>query len=1307
MLYGVQLSDAGSYFVQISGICSPDAFSDTVEILLQTPPVITQSPLSQAACVGDTVVFAVSANGTNLQYQWRKDGIPIAGATEPILRLEGVTDTDAGLYDVIVSGTCPPDTVSAPAELTINQPPRIVQHPESDTLCLGDQLVLQVVAEGTDLHYQWRKDGIPITGATDPVYVVNSATLADTGTYDVIISGACDPVVQSQSAHIALSLPFEISAVEDFPPLQCRGETAIASITLFNPAAIDLPMEAPIVSNTAQFQIITPNVANGFTIPARSSITIQVQHQSLKAGFASTTIDFRSVRCNEHQQVTLQARSDSVSLSFTPLVEFNTIAQCDPPARFVDTLENTGDTPLLITAITFSDPTHFRLVSPSVPFSVAPGERQAITIEFDGQGTAGNYTEMMYIAAEPCNYTRAVQLHARSIQIDYFAQIPNDVLDFGQLDGCQSDTVLSFPLVNNSDIPVIIAQVTSSHPDFSVLNLSAGSVLPPDTTITVWIRYVGSTPGVATGTIRIENTRCPDVAVELTVKGERLSAVAGVTPAQVDFGRVLGCGNSLRDTTVTVINNGTDHLTLARPILSSPFQLLSPPPGIFPITLPPGDTLALTIQFSASTPNVYTQTMLIPYAAGSCHDSLRITLAGSYVEPRVQLSAESVDFGTLLECDSFRDTLLTITNPSTLQLRLVNFTASMDFALLTPYPLTIEPGESRTVRIRYRPLSTGTHAVTAQLLFEVESCTLMQTLRLTGKKTGVTFTVTPTAVQFDPVVDCQVTEDPAVQLTLDGSTNQAFTGSIASYQISGPFYTDLQLNDTINSQSPLHFRVWFDVSAATLGNNTGTLQIILNPCDYTIEIPLEGRLETAQAFAPPILLFPTIYVDDAPITTATYFHNTGTVPLRIDSLLPLSPPFRIVGTLPPLPAIIAPDDSLEVLIEFAPTVAGTYRDTLQYKTADPCTLEFATQLVAEATNAPRPVIIVTSPASLLIDFGDVMVTQQSPIRSITIKNVGKAPGKIQNPILSPATGEFVITDFTPDITLNVGDSITIGVFFAPQTVGPKNAQLTFLTTGGTPTIQLQGHGIPLPEATVGLALPTISAPIGSRNVQIPISLIAADRLSEIRHIRSVTLTLRFRGTIFYPYTVTRGRILSSVLLPNYDRVVTIQLTDQDLPSLPTPPMTLTTLVGEALFGDATGTPLFIDSVRWDVELGSVQNTILTPGYLSLTGICEAGGRRLIRLHNNFGITDVHPDPAHTEMTVVVELIGNRGTATLRLVGISGKTYFVRQWDLSRTASNGYAYEVIRIPVQQIPSGSYFFLLESPNRIDKKQVRIIK
>jgi len=118
---------------------------------------------------------------------------------------------------------------------------------------------------------------------------------------------------------------------------------------------------------------------------------------------------------------------------------------------------------------------------------------------------------------------------------------------------------------------------------------------------------------VATGTIRIENTRCPNVAVELTVnvaveltvKGERLSAVAGVTPAQVDFGRVLGCGNSLRDTTITVINRGTDHLTLARPILSVPFQLLSPPPGIFPITLPPGDTLALTIQFSASTPNVY------------------------------------------------------------------------------------------------------------------------------------------------------------------------------------------------------------------------------------------------------------------------------------------------------------------------------------------------------------------------------------------------------------------------------------------------------------------------------------------------------------------------------------------------------------------------------------------------------------------------------------------------------------------------------------------------------------------------------
>jgi len=51
------------------------------------PPVpviaaaITQQPADQSVPMGLAATFAVAATGSALQYQWAKDGVPIAGAT--------------------------------------------------------------------------------------------------------------------------------------------------------------------------------------------------------------------------------------------------------------------------------------------------------------------------------------------------------------------------------------------------------------------------------------------------------------------------------------------------------------------------------------------------------------------------------------------------------------------------------------------------------------------------------------------------------------------------------------------------------------------------------------------------------------------------------------------------------------------------------------------------------------------------------------------------------------------------------------------------------------------------------------------------------------------------------------------------------------------------------------------------------------------------------------------------------------------------------------------------------------------------
>ena len=62
-------------------------------------------PMSQSASVGADVIFLGTAFGPEpLEYQWRKNGVPLPGAVSDALYLANVQVGDAGNYDVVVTG---------------------------------------------------------------------------------------------------------------------------------------------------------------------------------------------------------------------------------------------------------------------------------------------------------------------------------------------------------------------------------------------------------------------------------------------------------------------------------------------------------------------------------------------------------------------------------------------------------------------------------------------------------------------------------------------------------------------------------------------------------------------------------------------------------------------------------------------------------------------------------------------------------------------------------------------------------------------------------------------------------------------------------------------------------------------------------------------------------------------------------------------------------------------------------------------------------------------------------------------------
>ncbi|MEP6636023.1 MAG: BACON domain-containing carbohydrate-binding protein, partial [Acidobacteriota bacterium] len=67
----------------------------------------------------------------------------------------------------------------------------------AETVCPGVGVDFRAFFVGTATSYQWRKNGINITGATSRLYTIPNVSASDAGSYDVIISNSCGDEISS------------------------------------------------------------------------------------------------------------------------------------------------------------------------------------------------------------------------------------------------------------------------------------------------------------------------------------------------------------------------------------------------------------------------------------------------------------------------------------------------------------------------------------------------------------------------------------------------------------------------------------------------------------------------------------------------------------------------------------------------------------------------------------------------------------------------------------------------------------------------------------------------------------------------------------------------------------------------------------------------------------------------------------------------------------------------------------------------------------------------------------------------------
>jgi hypothetical protein len=176
-------TDAGAYTCVANNVCGTRTTHDALVVITQLP-VITNQPLSQTVCEGDSVSFYVGSQVSWPHcFAWYKNGIEIPGAVTETLTFNPVTLSDAGFYTVRVRNLCG-SVYSNVLWLAVMPKPQVDLGPDT-TIIVGTPFTLD---PGPADAYIWS------TGSTDqtcPVFASGnySVTVTDgngcTGSDDI------------------------------------------------------------------------------------------------------------------------------------------------------------------------------------------------------------------------------------------------------------------------------------------------------------------------------------------------------------------------------------------------------------------------------------------------------------------------------------------------------------------------------------------------------------------------------------------------------------------------------------------------------------------------------------------------------------------------------------------------------------------------------------------------------------------------------------------------------------------------------------------------------------------------------------------------------------------------------------------------------------------------------------------------------------------------------------------------------------------------------------------------------------------
>ncbi|HEX7861772.1 MAG TPA: immunoglobulin domain-containing protein [Verrucomicrobiae bacterium] len=203
----VSSGDAGSYTVRISSSLETVTSATALVGILQEPPSIVTQPLSAAVGQGRQLSLSVTATGTALTYQWLKNDVAIPAAVNATFTIASFTATDAGSYRVRVSNSFG-SVLSEAAIISISVPPSVLEVPASTNVAVGGTIELAVAVTGTaPFTFEWLRNGVAVTNATNISLTIPAATTNHAGFYQVRVTNSAGYAVSGAASVVVIEPP--------------------------------------------------------------------------------------------------------------------------------------------------------------------------------------------------------------------------------------------------------------------------------------------------------------------------------------------------------------------------------------------------------------------------------------------------------------------------------------------------------------------------------------------------------------------------------------------------------------------------------------------------------------------------------------------------------------------------------------------------------------------------------------------------------------------------------------------------------------------------------------------------------------------------------------------------------------------------------------------------------------------------------------------------------------------------------------------------------------------------------------------